>query len=109
YREGEPWLEQVLAYIEDNLNCLQHFINDQVPRIQVIRPEGTYLVWLDCRQLALGKRMLKRLMLETARLFMDDGFIFGPEGEGFERINIACPRAMLQDALARIRRAVDAL
>jgi cysteine-S-conjugate beta-lyase len=109
YREGEPWLEQVMAYIEGNLDYLQEFIETHVPGIRVIRPEGTYLVWLDCRGLGLDKWALKRLMLGKARIFPDEGFIFGPEGDGFERINIACPRPILQDALARIRRVVAGL
>jgi cystathionine beta-lyase len=109
YREGEPWLEQVMTYIEDNLDYLQDFIDNQIPGIRVIRPEGTYLVWLDCRGLGLDTWGLKRLMLEKSRIFPDEGFIFGPEGDGFERINIACPRSILNDALARLRRAVDRL
>ena len=107
YREGEPWLEQVMAYIEDNLDHLQGFIESHLPTIRVIRPEGTYLVWLDCRGLGLDKRALRRLMLHKARIFPDEGSIFGPEGDGFERINIACPRSILTDALERIKRAVD--
>lgn len=107
YREGEAWLSQVMAYIEGNLNYMQQFIADHIPGLKVIRPEGTYLVWLDCRGLGLDKWALKRLMLEKARIFLDEGFIFGPEGEGFERINIACPRPILQEALARLRRAVN--
>jgi len=107
YRHGEEWLDQVMAYIEDNLNHLQAFIAGSVSGIRVIRPEGTYLVWLDCRELGLDKWALKRLMLKKARIFADEGFIFGPEGEGFERINIACPRPILQDALERIRLAVS--
>ena len=99
----------VTDYIEDNLEYLVRFIGDHIPGIGVIRPEGTYLVWLDCRTLGLDKWALKRLMMETARIFPDEGFIFGPEGEGFERLNIACPRSILAEALERIRRAVSTL
>lgn len=109
YREGEAWLEQVMAYIEANLDYLQEYIQRNVPGIRVIRPEGTYLVWLDCRQLGLDKCGLKCLMVEKARIFPDEGCIFGPEGDGFERINIACPRSILEDALKRIRQAVEGL
>jgi cysteine-S-conjugate beta-lyase len=109
YREGEPWLEQVMAYIGDNLDFIEDYIDRNIPGIRVVRPEGTYLVWLDCRGLALDKWALKRLMLEKARIFPDEGFIFGPEGEGFERINIACPRSILQEALERIQREVESL
>jgi cystathionine beta-lyase len=96
-----------MAYIEENLDCLQAFVDGHLPGIRVIRPEGTYLVWLDCRGLGLDKIALKRLMLEKSRIFPDEGFIFGPEGDGFERINIACPRSMLREALTRIQRAVE--
>jgi cystathionine beta-lyase len=106
YNEGDEWLAQVMIYIEDNLDYMAAFIDRNIPGIRVIRPEGTYLVWLDCRELGLDKWALKRLMLDKARIFPDEGFIFGTEGEGFERINIACPRSILADALGRIRRAV---
>ena len=109
YRQGEAWLDQVMAYIEDNLDFLQAFVDRHIPGIRVIRPEGTYLVWLDCRELGLDKWALKRLMMEKARIFPDEGFIFGDEGEGFERINIACPRSIVEEALDRIRRAVEEL
>jgi cystathionine beta-lyase len=109
YNHGEEWLEQVIDYIGDNLQFLQDYIHANVPRLTVIRPEGTYLVWLDCRGLGLDKWELKRLMLDQARVYLDEGFIFGPEGEGFERINIACPRSVLAEALARIKDTVDSL
>ena len=106
YNHGEAWLMQVLDYLEDNLHYLEDFIGRHIPRIKVVRPEGTYLVWLDCRGLGLDRQALKRLMLEKARVYLDEGHIFGPQGEGFERINIACPRSILAQALERIRRAV---
>jgi cystathionine beta-lyase len=107
YREGEEWLSQVMAYIEDNLDFMIDYIDRHIPGIRVIRPEGTYLVWLDCRELGLDKRALKKLMMEKARIFPDEGFIFGAEGEGFERINIACPRSILKEALVRMQRALN--
>jgi cystathionine beta-lyase len=109
YREGEAWLDQVMTYIEANLDYLQDFIERRIPGIRVIRPEGTYLVWLDCRELNLDKWALKHLMMASARIFPDEGFIFGPEGDGFERFNIACPRSILEDALQRIQQAVETL
>ena len=107
YREGADWLDQVMDYIHGNLAFLRQYIDDHVPGVRLIPPEGTYLVWLDCRGLGLDNQALKRLMMETARIFPDEGFIFGPEGDGFERLNIACPRSLLKEALARIRRAVS--
>lgn len=109
YDHGEEWLEHVLEYIEGNLEYLEQYVAEHIPQLSVIRPEGTYLVWLDCRRPKLGKRELKRLMLEEARVYLDEGFIFGFEGEGFERINIACPRAILVEALNRIREAIRRL
>ncbi len=109
YEHGEEWLEQVLNYLQGNLEYLEAYMAEHIPQIDVIRPEGTYLVWLDCRRLALDKLRLQRLMMEEARVYLDEGFIFGTEGEGFERINIACPRSVLMEALDRIRNAIAGL
>ncbi len=109
YDHGEDWLEQVLEYLGGNLRYLEQFASRHLPRITVIRPEGTYLVWLDCRRLGLDNWELRRLMMEEARVYLDEGFIFGPGGEGFERINIACPRPLLVQVLDRIKQAVDRL
>jgi cystathionine beta-lyase len=78
-----------------------------IPRIKVVPLEGTYLVWLDCRQLGLSNNELKSLFLDEARVYLDEGTLFGAEGGGFERINIACPRATLAEALERIRNAIS--
>lgn len=109
YAHGEEWLAQVMDYIGGNLRFLRDFMAQHLPQIHVVEPEGTYLVWLDCRRLGLDKAALERLMLDEARVFLDEGYIFGPEGEGFERINIACPRSILIEALQRIKAAVDSL
>jgi len=109
YDQGEGWLQQVLEYIEGNLEYLEQYVAEYIHQLDVIRPEGTYLVWLDCRKLQLERMELKRLMFEQARVYLDDGFIFGPEGDGFERINIACPRKVLVEALDRIRQAISRL
>ena len=109
YDQGEEWLEQALSYLQGNLEYLEAYVAGHIPQIDVVRPEGTYLVWLDCRRLGLDKLALKRLMMEGARVFLDEGFIFGTEGEGFERINIACPRSVLAEALERIGKAIAGL
>jgi len=109
YDHGEEWLVQLLEYLEGNLEYLEEYVAQHIPQLTVVRPEGTYLVWLDCRRLQLGKWELKQLMLEEAKVYLDEGFIFGAEGEGFERINIACPRAILAEALDRIRQAIERL
>lgn len=107
YDHGEEWLEQLLEYLQGNLEYLERYVAEHIPQLTVVRPEGTFLVWLDCRRLQLDKWRLKQLMLEQAGVYLDEGFIFGPEGEGFERINIACPRSILEEALDRIRRAIE--
>jgi cystathionine beta-lyase len=109
YNECEAWLEQALAYLEANLAFLEDYIAAQIPQIQAVRPEGTYLVWLDCRSLGLDSEGLKRLMVDEAQVYLDDGAIFGVEGVGFQRMNIACPRAVLQDGLDRIKDAIARL
>jgi cystathionine beta-lyase len=106
YDQGEEWLEEVLTYLQANLEFLESYVAEHIPQMSVVRPEGTYLVWLDCRALGLDKVALKRLMMDEARVYLDDGYIFGPEGEGFERMNIACPRSILAEALGRIRHAI---
>ena len=106
YDEGEDWLEQVLEYLDGNLTALRQHLRHHVPQITLIEPQGTYLAWLDCRQLGLSRPALHRLMLERARVYLDEGHIFGEEGEGFERMNIACPRPVLREALDRIQQAV---
>lgn len=109
YDYGEAWLEELLEYLEGNLEYLEAYVAEHIPQLTVVRPEGTYLVWLDCRRLRLDKWELKKFMIEEAKVYLDEGFIFGAEGDGFERINIACPRSVLSEALDRIRKAAGRL
>ena len=109
YDHGEPWLQQLLKYLDANLKYLESYIAENIPELEVIHPEGTYLVWIDCRKLGLDKQELRGLIFEKAKVYLDDGFIFGPEGDGFERINIACPRKLLVEALDRIKQAIGSL
>jgi len=106
YTKGEAWLEKLLAYLESNLAFLNDFVEKNMPEIKVIQPEGMYLVWMDFRALGLPKDDLEELMLKEAKIWLDEGYIFGTEGEGFERINIACPRSTLEEGLNRILSAV---
>jgi len=109
YEEGEEWLDQVLIYVGENLAFLEKYITEHIPQIKVIPPEGTYLVWLDCRELGLDAYQLYELMLDKAGVYLSNGYVFGIEGEGFVRLNIACPRSILDEALKRIASAVKAL
>ena len=109
YRYGDEWLEQVLDYLQKNLDFMQDYFTKRIPRIKIIRPQGTYLVWLDCRELGLDNLALRCFMREKAKVGFDDGFIFGGGGSGFQRMNIACPLSILQEALSRIEKAVSNL
>lgn len=109
YAHGEDWLDQVLGYLQGNLDFLKQTLEQDIPQIRLIEPEGTYLAWLDCRALGLDKLALRRLMVDQARVSLDEGFIFGTDGEGFERLNFACPRPVLAEALGRIRQAVGSM
>lgn len=109
YRHGDEWLEQVMEYIRQNLDFLINYTENKIPKIKVIEPQGTYLIWLDCRELGLNDQKLKKFLLKEAKVGLNDGFIFGEEGSGFARINIACPQAILEEALKRIENAVNKL
>lgn len=106
YRGGAEWLDAVMAYVAGNADRLIAFFGQEVPEIRAFRPEGTYLQWFDCRALGLDKDALEDLMLNRAGVYFDEGYIFGDEGAGFERINLACPRSTLDAALVRIRDAI---
>ncbi len=107
YRYGDEWLEQLLDYLQGNLEITMTFFKEHIPKIRVIEPQGTYLLWLDCRALGLDDTALQKLMREQARVGFDDGFVFGAGGSGFQRMNIACPRTILREALGRIEKAVN--
>ncbi len=107
YRYGDEWLGQLLEYLQGNLQFLLEYFEQRIPKIKVIKPEGTYLVWLDCRELGMDPMNLRILMRERAKVGLEDGYIFGSSGTGFQRINIACPRPTLEEALKRIEQAVN--
>lgn len=110
FRYGDEWLEQVMDYIEGNLEFLLKYMEERIPAIKPIRPEGTYLVWLDCRGLGIDDpKELQRFFSEKAKVGMNAGYTFGPGGEGFMRMNIACARSILEEALKRIEEAVKLL
>lgn len=109
YKEGEEWLDQAIAYLEGNLDFLMDYIGSKIPRIKASRPEGTYLVWLDCRELGMNQKDLVDFFINKAHVGLNDGSAFGSEGKGFMRMNIACTRSLLQEGLKRIEKAVNAL
>jgi cystathionine beta-lyase len=109
YNHGDEWLEQFLDHMQDNLDFLIRYFDNNISKIKVIKPEGTYLVWLDCRGLNMEAEDLAVFMNKKAKVGLDHGYAFGPGGRGFERINIACPRPLLEQALKRIEKAVNDL
>lgn len=109
YNYGEEWLDQALVYLEGNLDFLMNFLAEKLPKIKVSRPEGTYLVWLDCRDLGMNQKELVSFLIHKANVGLNDGTAFGADGEGFMRMNIACTRGTLEEGLKRIEKAVNNL
>jgi len=108
YRDGGPWLQEVLRYLEANRDFVLEFVDAHLPGITAGKPEGTYLAWLDCRQSGIPGNP-HEFFLEKARVAVNDGQTFGRGGEGFVRLNFACPRAALAEALDRMKEALAAL
>ncbi|MGE6552950.1 MalY/PatB family protein [Bacillus mycoides] len=106
YTHGEEWLNQLLIYLEGNLNFLLDYFKQHIDEVKVIKPEGTYLVWLDFRGLRMNKENIEKWMYQKAKLALNEGSMFGENGNGFLRMNIACPRATLEEGLSRIRKAL---
>jgi cystathionine beta-lyase len=109
YTHGREWLAQMLAYVKGNVDYVEDYLERHVPGVKMIRPEATYMIWLDFGQLGLNKEELRRFILEKAKLGLNDGPVFGPGGEGFQRINVACPRSIVEEAMERLKTAVGSL
>lgn len=102
YEHGESWYAQMKAYVWENIRFCDAYLREHAPALRVVMPESTYLVWVDCRSLGLDNAQLHELVEDRARLWVDFGDIFGPEGEGFIRLNVACPRSVLERALSQL-------
>lgn len=109
YRYGQEWYEELKKYLKGNLDFVRDYLQRELPQIKLIEPEGTYLIWLDFRALSLCERELEDLMVNKAGIWLDSGLMFGKTGAGFERVNIATSRAVLKEALDRIKAAVNEL
>ncbi|MBE0661810.1 MAG: putative C-S lyase [Bacteroidales bacterium] len=106
YTHGDDWLDQMLEYVKDNCRFVIDYLETFLPQIKPIPLEATYLLWLDCRNLGFGSdEKLKEFMIQKAGLAMSEGASFGPGGEGFMRMNLACPRAVIVKALEQLRKA----
>jgi len=106
YRDGQPWLDALLPYLEGNRDYLLGYIAGQMPQIHVGKPEGTFLAWLDCRDVPLGTKPCE-FFINEAGVAMNDGATFGRGGEGFVRLNYGCPRSMLVSALEKMKTALE--
>lgn len=109
YTQGEEWLDQAIEYVEENKDFLARFLRDRIPKIKMVPSEGTYLVWLDCGLLPFRGMALEHFMLNEARVAFCAGYEFGEQGEAFLRMNVACPRSTLKQALEQMERAVNKL
>jgi len=109
YNQCEEWLKQMLCLIDENHKLVERYIEEKIPELSVIPMEGTYLQWIDCRKLGMTPTELETFMQKKAKLYLDEGYIFGDGGKGFERINLACPTKYIQAALERLEEAVASL
>lgn len=108
YEQGGEWLDELKGVLDENYAVLEAAVS-RMPGVNLVPLESTYLPWLDCRGLGLNDDELKRLVEKEAKLWLDMGTMFGPEGAGFVRVNLASPKAMIEDACSRLERAVTAL
>lgn len=106
YSKGEQWYRAMLSYVADNIEFIRQYVSEKLPNVTMTDTEGTYLVWLDFRKTGLSVSELDDLIIHKAKLWLDSGKIFGECGNGFQRINAACPRSVLKEALDRIRAAL---
>lgn len=109
YNNGESWLDDVLSYIHDNIDFVQEQLDTHLKQVKMIRPEASFMIWLDCRGLGLDHDGLVDLFVNKARLALNDGAMFGSEGDGFMRLNVGCPRSIIADALKSLAGAVKEL
>ena len=109
YNHGEEWLSELLVHLEGNAQYVADFVKERLPEIKTVKPEGTYLMWLDFNGLNITPEEITDMLIKDAKVAMNDGASFGANGKGFARMNIACPRYMVEDAMARIEKAVKNL
>ena len=106
YLYGDSWYDAMIAYLWENIVFLVQYIRQEIPKVKVICPEGTYLVWLDFRAFGFSEQQREELILKKAGLWLDSGIVFGKSGEGFVRINLACRKETLKRALEKLKEAI---
>ena len=105
YEQGEEWLDQMLEYLQGNIDLVSDFLKEKLPKIKMQKPEGTYLVWLDFREYNLTQKELNDLLINKANLGFNSGDVFGKTGKGFQRMNLACSRKIVREALESLEQA----
>ena len=109
YQKGEGWRKQMLAYVENNVRFVEDYCRERIPGVRPLRPQASFLIWLNCRGLGLNHDKLLELFIDKAHLALNDGEMFGPGGEGFMRLNVGTPRSVLRQALEQLAEAVNEL
>ncbi len=107
YRGGDEWLDELLVYLHGNASYIHHFLKERIPQVSMRIPEATYLGWMDFRASGIAPDELKKWLVRQAKLGLSDGEAFGKQGAGFQRINFACPRSILEEAMSRLDRAFN--
>jgi cysteine-S-conjugate beta-lyase len=109
YEKGKDWMNELKQYIEENIKFVDQYLKSNFPKIKVVLPEASFLIWLDCRELKLSQKELNSFFINKARLALNDGAMFGKEGIGFMRMNVGCPRTILEKALKQLMDASHSL
>ena len=107
YSYGHGWLDELLSYVQGNVDLVMSYCHDHIPEIRPVKPEATYMIWLDCRAMGMTGQELQRFFVDMAGVGMNEGSSFGPGGEGFMRMNLACPRSTVEKALKQIEQAIN--
>jgi cystathionine beta-lyase len=109
YRNGGEWLDEFLVYLQNNLDFLKDYLGKYIPKVQLVEPEGSFLVWLDFSELNMEAKELESFLAQKAHIALNSGYWFGRQGAGYARMTIACPQSMLKEGLSRLEQAVNAL
>jgi cystathionine beta-lyase len=109
FNNGAAWLDDLMNYLQENVNLVADFLREEFPEITMLKPEATYLLWLNCKSLHLEDEKLNDFFIEKAQLGLNRGSVFGKGGEGFMRMNVACPKSTLEKALHQLKLAKETL
>lgn len=107
YSNGQDWLNQMMNYVVKNVDFVEEYLAAHIPQLKIVRPQASFLIWLDCRGLNMNQKDLVNFFINEAKLALNDGSTFGQGGEGFMRLNVGCPKAIIEKALNNLREAVE--